>query len=60
MDKVTKDSVNYRPAAGGKFCGNCDMYHTDFLAGKCDLVKGMIQPWMLCDKWVTRGKGMGK
>lgn len=61
MDRVSKESVNYRFSGGtGRFCGNCDMYHTDFLAGKCDLVRGRIQPWMVCKKWVKRGKGMGK
>jgi hypothetical protein len=48
-DKVSKKSVNYRPAAGDHRCGNCSMYHHG--THKCDLVKGDIYPSYVCDKW---------
>ena len=60
-DKVSKASVNYRPApAFGLFhrCGNCAMYQEDVLTsdppqrrGSCTLVAGTIKRIDLCDRW---------
>ena len=53
--KVSKSSVNYRPAKGDKRCGNCSMYRrvhrTKGLNGSCTLVEGAIDPADTCDKW---------
>ena len=48
--KVSKSSVNYRKASGTKECGNCDMYHPRHT--ECDLVAGVINSYMVCDRWV--------
>lgn len=60
MEKVSKISVNYRPASGKHECGNCAMFkpgssvtegeHT----GTCDLVVGLIYADDVCDKWVKK------
>lgn len=48
-EKVSKQSVHYRPKSGKHRCGNCVMFH--HLSGLCDLVKGHIYPDYVCDKW---------
>ena len=45
--KVSKLSVNYRPADGLHCCGNCVMYQDR----ACDLVAGQISPEATCDRW---------
>lgn len=50
MEKVSKESVNYRPATGDRRCGNCVMFHS----GTCDLVKGEINPKDVCDRWEAK------
>lgn len=53
--KVSKQSVNYRPADSGHFrqrCGTCAM----FCAGRsCTLVEGTILPTATCDRWAPKG-----
>jgi hypothetical protein len=51
--KVSKESVNYRPATNNKCCGNCDMYikSNDPVCGRCTLVEGLIHRSDTCDKW---------
>lgn len=48
--KIAKTSVNYRAGTQTKHCSNCAMYHN----GECDLVRGIIRPEMVCDKWVKK------
>ncbi len=55
MKKVTKSSVDYRTATGSRHCGSCAMFHPR--SSECDLVRGVIRPEMVCDKWVKRGSG---
>ena len=50
MDKVTKQSVNYRPADTFRHCGNCVMFHED----SCDLVLGLIVAEGVCDRWEAK------
>lgn len=45
--KVSKESVNYRPASGKQRCGNCVM----FRPGSCTLVEGKIEAGDTCDRW---------
>jgi len=45
---VSKEAVNYGPGTPFRNCGNCVMYHPDH---SCDLVKGMIMPGDVCDRW---------
>lgn len=55
--KVSQESVNYRPAEGPHHCGNCDMFKLnppDFESGSCDLVQGLIDPHHVCDRWEAR------
>lgn len=52
MEKVSKASVNYRPADSTRRCGTCIMFHD----GKCDLVKGKIDPDDMCDRWETKAQ----
>jgi hypothetical protein len=47
MAKVSKSSVNYRPATGAERCGNCSMFRD----GSCTLVEGEIRPSDYCDRW---------
>jgi len=47
-DKVSKVSVDYRPA---QRCGTCSMYES----GSCTLVSGKIDPMDVCDKWEAKG-----
>jgi len=53
--KVSKASVNYRPAAqrsnGGKRCGSCSMFRAP--AG-CTLVAGVIRRGDVCDRWAPK------
>ena len=55
MAKVSKDSVNYRPATNSKRCGTCGMYrdnkHKRNDIGRCTLVEGLIRLRDTCDKW---------
>jgi hypothetical protein len=58
MAKVSKDSVNYRPATNSKRCGNCSMFierqYADYSdKGRCTLVEGLIRIRDTCDKWVA-------
>jgi hypothetical protein len=61
MDKVTKQSVNYRPADTFRHCGNCVMFNSLFRIrdeqydlGTCDLVLGAIQAADVCDRWEAK------
>jgi 8-oxo-dGTP pyrophosphatase MutT (NUDIX family) len=57
--KVSKASVNYRPAEGTQKCANCSMFGLkapDFEAGGCTLVKGIIDPEATCDRWEAKSK----
>ncbi len=54
MNKVSKESVNYRPADSSRHCGNCVMIRLnapDFESHSCTLVKGLIEPEDVCDRW---------
>jgi hypothetical protein len=47
--KYDKGEVNYREASA---CGNCSHFRFHFpvtVHGSCEIVKGQIQPEMLCD-----------
>ena len=59
--KVSKASVEYRPATGKKECGNCAMFHPSEhdQTGTCDLVGGLIYEDDVCDKWVRRDDTLG-
>ncbi len=48
---VSKEAVDYRLARGKRHCGNCVMFHAN---GTCDLVKGLISPEDVCDKWEAK------
>lgn len=48
--KVSKKSVNYRPASGHHRCGNCSMYSHN----TCSLVAGVINPHYVCNKWEAK------
>lgn len=53
-EKVSKRSVRYRIGSRTEHCGNCSMYAADGnrpMQGTCTLVRGVILPSMLCDKW---------
>jgi High potential iron-sulfur protein len=56
MAKVSKDSVNYRPATNNKRCGNCAMYSERLHDGRgtCSLVEGSIRRHDTCDKWQAK------
>jgi hypothetical protein len=47
MIKVSKASVDYKPATTHKRCGNCSMYRN----GRCTLVEGNIKASYVCDDW---------
>jgi hypothetical protein len=58
--KVSKRSVNYRPAEGddvdrksGKFrrCGTCSMFRSP---NRCTLVRGLIHSDDVCDRWEAK------
>ena len=53
---LTKAEGNYRRTKGPRQCGNCSMYrqtdHRDM--GRCTLVKGVILPEDVCDKWESK------
>jgi len=55
MAKVSKESVNYRPATNSKRCGTCSMYRdtntSKIIFGRCTLVEGLIRIRDTCDKW---------
>lgn len=46
-DKLSKASVHYRIGTHAKRCGNCSMYRDQ----SCTLVKGIIDPSYVCDRW---------
>jgi hypothetical protein len=51
MEKVSKESVNYRPADTiSRSCGTCVMFHH----GICDLVLGKISSSDTCDRWEAK------
>lgn len=55
----SKDQVGYRPASGSKRCGTCTMIRLnppDFESHSCTLVKGLIDPEYVCDKWYPDDK----
>lgn len=52
--KVSKDSVNYRPATNSKRCGNCVMFDDKQNIGRCTLVEGLIRRDDTCDKWQAK------
>lgn len=57
VDKVSKESVNYRHATGAHHCGNCVMFRLnppDFESGACTLVKGIIEEDDVCDRWEAK------
>lgn len=50
--KVSKQSVRYRPGRrDSRHCGNCVMFHGAGI-GTCELVRGLIQSGMVCNRWV--------
>lgn len=48
--RVDKATVNYRPGSADRHCGNCAMYSDQ----TCDLVRGLIDPDAVCDRWIAR------
>lgn len=48
--KVSKKSVNYRPASLGSMsrCETCSMFLRN---GACTLVEGRIEPAYICDRY---------
>jgi 8-oxo-dGTP pyrophosphatase MutT (NUDIX family) len=55
--KVSKASVNYRPARGPHRCASCVMYRpddTDDEHGECTLVEGPIDAEATCDRWYSK------
>lgn len=55
----TKAQVNYREGTKAKHCGNCTMIRLnppDFGSHSCTLVKGLIEPDMVCDEWYPGGR----
>lgn len=55
-EKVSKASVNYRPAPMGSKsrCGTCSMFRPD---GTCTLVEGRINPMDVCDRYEPKTQG---
>lgn len=52
---LSKSQVNYRKASRGKKrCGTCDMFRAP---SGCTLVKGIIRPASVCDRWVAKDAG---
>lgn len=53
MEKVSKESVNYRQATDNERCGNCSMWRkaTGVLESRCTLVEGKIRAFDTCDAW---------
>ena len=54
--KVSKESVKYRPATGKQQCGNCSMFRImrlgrDKMTGRCTLVEGSIRADFVCNEW---------
>jgi hypothetical protein len=50
-DKATKAEAKYRPMDDPKEqCGNCSHY----MAGRCEIVVGSIDPDYVCDWWEER------
>jgi len=56
MEQLGKEIVNYRPADSWRRCDNCVMFHFSGIAGKCDLVEGVIVPEGLCDRWEAKAE----
>lgn len=53
--KVTPESVNYRPARGAHRCGNCVMFHPAGSGdGRCDILYGLVGAGDVCDRWEAR------
>ena len=51
---LSKRQVAYRPASPLRLrerCGTCVMYRA---GGSCTLVKGLIQPMAVCDRWAPK------
>lgn len=46
---LTKSSVNFRTGTDRRQCATCVMFHPR--SHSCDLVKGMIRPDAVCDRW---------
>lgn len=53
--KLAKSDVNYRLAKAGakRKCGTCAMLNPGN-PDTCDLVKGIIHPDDVCDRWVKK------
>ena len=51
MRKVSKASVSYRPARGGKRCGTCAMFRAP---ASCTLVAGVVRRGDVCDRWAPK------
>ena len=51
MEKVSKDSVNYRSGQANQHCSLCTMFIQDMPWSCCTLVRGKIKSRMLCDKF---------
>jgi mutator protein MutT len=57
--KVSKASVNYRPASGPHRCGTCTMFRPAEPRGddgRCTLVEGPVDADDTCDRWYPAGQ----
>lgn len=53
-EKVSKTSVDYRPADTDQKCRNCSMFKIPgkmAMLGSCTLVEGKIAPEYTCNEW---------
>lgn len=58
MAKLSKPSVNYRPAQGTRRCATCSMFRKgNGEKGTCTLVRGAIDPHDVCNEWESKGHG---
>lgn len=48
--RVSKEAVGYRPGSAERNCAGCVMYDDR----SCDLVRGLIDPDAVCDRWSRR------
>lgn len=56
MDRVSKESVRYRPAGKNapERCGTCAMFNRKYRT--CTLVRGEIAASATCDRWTPGRK----
>ena len=52
---LAKAQVDYRHGTFERHCGNCVMFTLESgTRGRCDLVTGVIEAYMICNRWEAR------